>query len=313
MDKRRTNTLRSLFAWALLTLVAAMCAGPATARAQTYVDNMGREVRLDTPPQRIIALIPSLTEIVFALGLGERMVGATQWADHPQEARSLPRVGDYQTPSMESILSLAPDLVLVEGGGNPPWVVEQLEVANIPVFVTWIRDPRQVPEIIELLGAVCGVPERGRDLAREIQAKFDRVERMVHGIRPVRTLFIIGNRPVVSVGKDTFPDRLLTMAGAENLAADASGSWPRLSFDTILQSRPEAIIVSTMERGAERESLEQFWRNQPGIGTLQGLRIHSVQSDLVDRPGPRLGQGLTLLAEILHPGLFPDTRENRGP
>lgn len=293
---------------ALAALCLVLTAGPAW--TGTVTDEIGRAVNIPDNPGRIIALTPSLTEILFALGLGSKVVGATTWADYPPEGRKLPRVGAYVSPNLEQLVALAPDLVLVSREGNPPWVLDKLEEAGIPVYVHWPGDPIELPQSLARIGAACGVPERGRVLAEEMRARFETVMARLKGVRFVSTLMVIGNRPLVSVSPESFHGRLLTMVRARNVAGNARGRWPRLSLEYVLEAQPEVVVVSTMERGQNLERELKFWRELPGLAGRPGFRVAGVTSDLIDRPGPRLGLGLELLARIVHPGRFGPKKED---
>ncbi|MBW1712213.1 MAG: ABC transporter substrate-binding protein [Deltaproteobacteria bacterium] len=289
----------------VLGLVVAVLVWPALeAGAQTVRDEVGRTVELPDRPARIIGLTPSLTEVLFGLGLGQRLVGATTWADYPPAAKALPRVGGYVSPNAEKIISLKPDLVLASREGNPPWLVDQLTRAGVPVFVTWPQDPKELPQSLARLGQICGAAQAGRRLAGRLQDQFDQVAHRLRGAALVPTLMVIGSQPLVSVGAESFNGRVLTMAAARNVAAGAPGPWPKLSLEYVLQARPQVVVVSTMERGQDLQQSLDFWRQMPGLKDRPDLRVESISSDLIDRPGPRLGQGLHDLARIIHPERF---------
>lgn len=296
------------YTWlAIFLCLAAVLAWPVeAARAEVFTDEIGRQVELEAPPGRILALTPSLTEIVYALGLGHRLVGATTWADYPEEARALPRVGGYIGPNVEKILALGPDLVLANREGNPPQVVQRLERVGVKVYVTYPGDPLDLPASLARLGRVLGAGEAGEGLERELGQRFELVRRRLEGVQPVRVLMVLEGRPVVSVGPDSYSGRLLRLVRAENIVSGGMGDWPRLSLEFILAARPELVIVSTMEIGQNLASALEYWEQMPGLAGRPGFRVGRVTSDLVDRPGPRLGQGLMMLARLVHPEAFED-------
>jgi len=303
------NRMKKITAgWAVLLLMVFLTS-PAWAAA--VIDEIGRTVEVPDQPRRIIALTPSLTEIVFALGLGDKVVGATIWSDYPPPARRLPKVGAYIAPNLEQIAALAPDLVLANREGNPPWVVEKLAQAGIPVFVHWPDDPQRLPESFIRLGQVCGAPQAGAALAADLKRQYELISRKLAEAVPVPTLLVIGNQPLISVGRESFHGRLLDMVKAENIAARAPGPWPRLSLEYVVESQPQVIIVSTMERGQNLEKELTYWRGLPGFSNRIGFRVESISSDLIDRPGPRLGQGLKELARLVHPDFFGPEKEQR--
>ena len=307
MIRPRDIALRLTAGLVVLALVSV--AGPAW--PEMVIDEMGREVDAPDQPRRIIGLSPSLTEILFALGLGSRVVGATHWANYPPEASRLPRVGAYISPNLEQIVALNPDLVLANKEGNPPWVVEKLTEAGIPVYVTNPDDPSRLPESLRRLGRLCGAPEAGRVLADELKTQFDRVATRLEGAKMVPTLLVVTSQPLVSAGERSFSGRLLVMAGGLNLAAGALGRWPSLSREYVVVAQPEVVVVSTMAVGQKAERLLEYWQEMPGLKGRAGLRVATIVSDLIDRPGPRLGMGLVSLATIIHPERFPS--EGGGP
>ena len=295
--------MKRAVAIALIICLAGLAfAGAASARVVT--DEMGRKVEVPDRPKRIIGLIASLVETVYALGLGERMAGATTWCDYPEAARKLPRVGSYTAPNLERIVELAPDLVLATRVGNPSWVVDKLTAAGIPVYVTVSQDPRKVPDSLAKLGLVCGAEKQGKELARRMREQFAAMEKRLKDAPLKPTLLIIGSRPLISVAKGTLNHELLVMAHAKNISGDTPGPWPRLSLEFVVQARPQVVILSTMERGQQLERELAFWRTMPGVGDRPGVRVVSINSDLTYRPGPLLGQGLEALARAVHPERF---------
>lgn len=274
------------------------------AQARLVIDELGRKVEVPKQPQRLIGLTPSLTEVFFALGLGERAVGATTWADYPPAARRIPRVGPYVSPNLERILALKPDLVLANKDGNPPWVVERLGELGVPVYVTVPGTPAKLPQGMVRLGDLLGAPQAGRRLAKQLETEMAEVAQRLQGVKPRPTLLVIGSRPLVSVGKKTMNHRLLTLAGGVNIAAGVDQRWPRLNLEYIIKAKPQVIILSTMERGQNLERDLAYWRTLPGVGDRPGVRVEWVSSDLIDRPGPRVGQGLKALARLIHPERF---------
>jgi cobalamin transport system substrate-binding protein len=291
---------------AIVLMLALLAAWALPASARMVTDEIGRKVQVPAKPQRIIGLTPSLTEVLFALGLQHKIVGATTWADFPPAAKKLPRVGAYVSLNLEKIVALMPDLVLANKVGNPPWAVYKLAGLGVPVYVTEPSNPLTLPASLERLAEVCGAPGAGKKMAAKIQAEFDEVARRLKGVKPRRTLAVIGSRPLVAVGKGTMNHALLELAGGINVAAASSQRWPRLNLEYVVAIKPEVIVVSTMERGQDLERELNYWRTLPGVGDTPGVRVEWMSSDLMDRPGPRIGQGLKKLASLIHPERFED-------
>ena len=287
-------------------LAAAMSAS--IAHATQYTDEIGRTIDLPKTPQRFIGLTPALTETIYALGLGGKAVGATTWADYPQAAQNLPRVGSYVAPNLERIIELAPDLILASREGNPPDVVASLTRMGLKVYVIAPNDPLNLPATMAKLGLVCGAPDAGRALADKIQGQFAKVIRTVAGAPKPATLMVVGSQPLITAGEGSLTNALLVMAGGANIAKGVPGRWPKLSMEKVIQEQPEVVILSTMERGMERDKVLDYWRNMPGLKDRPDFRVVYIESSIIDRPGPRLGQGLLELARLIHPELFGDKK-----
>jgi iron complex transport system substrate-binding protein len=279
---------------------------PRCALAGVHVDQLGRKLNLPAPPQRLVTLAASLTEIVFALGAGSRVVGVEQFSDYPPAARELPKVGSYISPDLERIVALQPDLCLAIKDGNPRHVVDRLQSLAIPVYVV---DPHNlsgviatVAEIGDLLDAKGKAGELTADLSRRYQRIKDLAARVAH--RP-RVFFQISVSPIVSAGSATFLDELITTAGGLNLAA-GKVPYPRFSQEQILALKPEVIIITSMDRGGVFEQVKAGWERWETLPAARDHRIFLIDSDIVDRPSPRLLDGLEMLFGLIHPELKGD-------
>ena len=296
-----------------ITLILLLCLSPlapatmapeAAFAGETRVvtDQVGRSVRVPAHPQRVVSLIPSLTEIAFELGRGDVLVGATQYAKEPPAAAELPRVGSYLHLDVERIVALRPDLCIGVRDGNPEHLIQRIEKMNIPVYAF---DPQTLPEIIEsvrLLGELLGARDKAEEIAATMERKMSSVAERVERIenRP-GVFFLIDASPMVSAGSGTFIDRLIVMAGGRNLAAGKT-SYPRYSWEDILVLKPEIVIIASMAGGYSEKQLKDAWRKWPGIPAVENDRLYVVDANLFDRPLPRLADGLVELVNIFHPG-----------
>ncbi|HAY21740.1 MAG TPA: cobalamin-binding protein [Desulfobacterales bacterium] len=276
---------------------------PPPAFARTVSDQLGREVKIPENPQRLVTLAASLTEIVFALNQEHRLVGVEQFSNYPAAAENLPKVGSYISPDVERIVALRPDLCLAIKDGNPRHRVEWLESLGIPVYAV---DPRNlegviatVYEIGHLLNAGDQAEALAKDLFQRRQHIISLVGRSVH--RP-RVFLQIGISPIVSAGSHTFLDELITTAGGVNLTA-GKVPYPRFSQEQVLALQPEVIIITSMTRGEIFERVKAFWHQWSTLPAARDNRIYLVDSDIVDRPSPRIFAGLEALFGLLHPEL----------
>ncbi len=275
--------------------------GCAEARAARFQDALGREVVLEKPPQRIVALAPSLTEILYALGLGERVVGVTAFSDYPPQASHKPKVGSYARVNVEQVLSLNPDLVLATKDGNKPRTVRLLERAGIPIFVVNPRNVRQALETISSVAAICGAAEAGRRLEAGLRKRMEAVQHTIQGLALPLVFLQINIQPIMSVNRNTFHHDVIRLAGGKNMTADAVMTYPRIGIEEVIRRKPEVIIISSMERGGRFLQARTEWLKWPAVPAARHGRVYLMDSDLLDRPSPRLIQGLEIMARLLHP------------
>ncbi len=260
-------------------------------------------------PQRIVSLAPSVTETVFALGLGERLVGVSVYCDYPPGVEKIDRVGTFLTPNIEVILAKRPDIVLgVPSPGNRG-PVEELRRLGLRVVVV---DPKTVDEIkaaqIEI-GKALDVEPAAQALVRGIDERMQRVRAMLHDRRERKVLMVVGQTPLIAVGTGTYLDELIGLAHGINLGARVGASWPHLSIEFPIATEPEVIIDTTMgneEQAGAGASLE-FWKRFPTIPAVRDGRVHGYKQYQLLRPGPRIDQALETIARIIQPEAFVTT------
>lgn len=253
--------------------------------------------------QRIVSLAPNITEILFALGLGDRLIGVTQHCNYPAEALSKTRVGSYIDLNIEKILSLKPDLVIATADGNEKGSVERLAGFGIPVLVTNPKNLNQVYETIESIGRVTQQAQGAEDLVRSLKKRADRVIAACSGLPHPRVFLQINENPLITVGKDTFHNSLIHLAGGVNLSSQEAIKYPKYSLEQVLRLNPEVILITSMERGAGAERKKERWQQWKQLPAVRNGRIQLLNSDLLDRPSPRLIDGLEALARAIHPEL----------
>lgn len=288
----------------LLLLFGGVPAGAESPAPRMVTDAVGRKVTLPADPRRVVALAPSITEIVYAIDRQERLVGVSQHSDYPPEAAALPQVGSYVNLNVERIAALQPDLCLAIKDGNPIAVVEQLESFGIPVFAVDPVDLRTVMQSVIAIGDVLDARIQAQAVVARMDGRLRRVaERIAQAERRPRVFFQIGVTPIVSVGSNTFIDKLISLAGGVNVAAGAT-PYPRFSREQVIGLAPEVMIVSSMDRAAVFEQVVEEWRQWPAIPAVRDKALFIAPTNLFDRPTPRLVEGLELLARLIHPELF---------
>ena len=276
----------------------------ALSAGKSMTDLLGRQVTVPEKPVRIIALAPSVTEIVFALGCENKLAGVTMFSDFPEGANYLPKVGSYVRLDLEKIVSLNPDLCIAVKDGNPKHVIDRLESLGIPVFAVNPTNLGSVMETISTIGGLINAEKQAAVVVGDMRRRVAFVQRAISGItaRP-RVFFQIGIDPIVSAGSDTFIDELISMAGGVNLAAGKT-PYPRFSREQVLNLAPDVIIITSMARHAVFEEVKADWNQWPGMPAVQHDRIFLQESNIYDRPTPRLVTGLETLARLLYPGRF---------
>jgi iron complex transport system substrate-binding protein len=297
----------------LWSLTAALAAGHApAARAAEKLEPTGKSLaeggplwvgaRPATPPRRVVALAPSLTDVLLALGLRERLVGVTSVDDAP-EVQALPRVGGFIDPNPEAILGLRPDLVLwiTDGGAIAPMRrLAQLAGTSSRPFPILALDIVSVADVLaapRVIGEAMGAPEAGRRLSAELSAEVERVRaraRALPSARPRRVLFVVGREPLVVAGPGSFPDELLRLAGCENVV-QGGRPWPIYPLERAVADNPDLVVD-----GAAREPAEGISRLAAIPAVRRGAVFRLPGDDLL-RPGPRMIQGLSTLFRGLHP------------
>lgn len=274
--------------------------------AKTAEDQLGREIRIPEDPQRVVALAPSITEIIFALGQQKRLKGVTQFSNYPPEAARLPKVGSYVRLDLERIVALQPDLCIAIKDGNPKETIERLQSLNIPVFAVNPRNLETVMQAIQQVGDILNASPRARTLLEAMQARIQRVDTLVASIEHRPRVFIqIGVSPIISAGTNTFIHELIVRAGGINVAAGKK-AYPHFSREQVLALAPDVLIITSMSRSGAFKKAEADWRRLIDTPAGLGKHIYTVDSDVFDRPSPRLLEALETLTRLLHPELFKD-------
>ena len=242
--------------------------------------------------RRVVTLTPSLTDVVLALGAGDRLVGVSRFDERPEVAK-LPRVGGFIDPSVEAVVALHPDLVLAEPGPGNRQAVERIAELGAPVLLLPLGTVADVLAAERAAGKALGRAAQGEALAKELEATRARVRERTRGKQRVRVLLVYGFDPLVVAGPGGFADELLSDAGAVNVASDAASPYPVYSVERALRSKPELILDAAMS-AAGRERL----REMPGLAET---RWASVPGQALLHPGPALGRGLEQLLALVHP------------
>jgi cobalamin transport system substrate-binding protein len=305
---------------AFFALLLSACAAPSSVTATTsaptaaattapshyplsVADDRGKRLTLAAAPHRIVSLAPSATEIVFALGAGDRLVAVDDFSDFPAEAKALPHLGGFRT-SPDKVVAERPDLILAISSGNLP---TQLDALGQPLFLLDPNDLEGVYQNVLSLGTLLDREEAAQRVVEGMRARIETVAEKAKGAatRP-RVLHEVDSTNASQIfvaGPHNFIDSMITTAGGVNVAAGAPTKWPKLSPEEIVARDPEIIVLADARSGATPETV----RARPGWAGIMAVRrgaIYAIDEDIVSRPGPRLVQGFEAYLRLLHPELF---------
>ena len=274
---------------------------PVTVLALTVEDECGNIIEIPSRAQRILPLTPSLAEILFALGLDERIVGVTDFSNYPPAAREKPRIGTFMKPNLEKILDLEPDLVIAGSEFQGAKKNAALKHFAIPVYRVRPVDLNTIYRLISNLGEITETLPRAQQVILEMKKKVAAVERRVAGLPRWRVFYQVGIDPIVSVNRQTFAADLIRRAGGILVTADNPVRYPLYTIKRVIIDAPEVIIISSMSPNTNYRRFRKSWQPWRSIPAVRQGRIHVIDSDMVDRPSPRIVDGLARLAEFIHP------------
>jgi iron complex transport system substrate-binding protein len=289
----------------MAALLAGLLAAPPVA-ALTLRDMLDREVTLPGSPRRIISLVPSITEIVFALGGEERLVGRTDFCDFPAAARGKPSVGGMVAPSLETIVALKPDLVIATMEGNRRSTFDQLTRLRIPVYLVQAHRVAEMRSAVTRMGMLTGREEAVGPLLARLDARISAVARAIAPFPRPRVLYVLWPEPLIVPGHEALVTELIELAGGQSITAGDGEAYPRYSLEAAVARAPEVILLADhgAGRGPHTGVAYEKWRRLRSLPAVQSGRLQSVDGTLVHRYGPRVVDGLEELARAIHPEAF---------
>ena len=273
----------------------------------TLVDAMGDEVAIEEEPESFVSMLPSNTEIAYELGLGEKLVGVSDFDNYPAEVADIEKIGGQEF-NVEKIISLQPDLVLAHESGIGTWAdgLQQLRDAGVKVFVVENAETfDEVYETISVIGQASGAVEEADALIEEMETQVAAIEDLSNGVEETKSVFVeVGSDPeLYTAGTGTFIDEMLTMIQAENVAGDQQG-WANMSQEAVVAADPEVIITT---EGTYIEDAVGKIKERNGYGQVTAVQedaVFEVDADTLTRSGPRLTEGLMTMAELIYPETF---------
>jgi iron complex transport system substrate-binding protein len=271
--------------------------------SRTFVDDAGRKHYFAKAPQRVVSLAPSITEMLFALGLDEQIVGVTNFCNYPAAAELKPKIG-YTRPSLEALLALKPDMVAAPSEFLRADVLAKLDELKVPVFIFQPKTLEEVLVHIHVLGRIFDRSSAADAVTGRMRERLGQMARQLEATPPIRVLYVLSSQPLLTVGPDSYIHQMIGLAHGSNIAAGAPGAYPRLSMETVLDANPEVLIFPGGSTESVPESERQTWSRWTALSAVQHERLHVVSADALNRPGPRVVDGLEQLARAIHPEAF---------
>lgn len=263
--------------------------------AVEVIDYLDRAVRLEQPAKRIIALAPHIVENAYSAGAGDRLVAAVSYSDYPPEARQLPQLGSYKAVSLEQILALGPDLVLLWGSGNGESMLQQLERLGLNVYVNEPRKLEDVARSVRDIGTLAGTSEIAETAARQYEQKLARLRGRYEAREPVSVLYQVWNQPLQTLNGEHLVSDVIRLCGGHNVYADAIPLAPKINMESVLARDPQAIVASGM--GEERPDWLDEWKQWPALTAVKHDNLFFVPPDIIQRHTIRIVQGAELFCE----------------
>ncbi len=272
--------------------------------AEPYIDGMGRKVEINGTPQRIISLAPHITEILYAIGLEEKVVGVTLFSDFPEKAREKAVIGSYVTLDLEKIISLSPDLIISTSDGNPKEDINRLSSMGHTVYVISHSNINGIFSSILNIGEITRQEAKANELVVNMKKRIATVQSKIKSARIRPVFYQLGDNPLMTAGRNTFIDSLIELAGGRNIAGELDILYPRYSMEKVLASSPEVIVISSMAEKNVSDDAFKKWERWKEIPAVKHNEIYFINPDLIHRPGPRIVEGLEKLSNMIHPDRF---------
>ena len=263
------------------------------------------------PPKRIVSTAPSITELLYALGLGDRVVGVDRFSRYPAEALRKPKIGDYANPNLEAIAALRPDLVIIPI--NPVKLAERLQTLRLKVLEIDQESIAKVYDSFRTIGQATGAVEQATKLTDTVRVQLEAVRARAASLKPTRMMFVVGRTPnrldgLIVVGQASYLNEVIGLAGGENVFRDAVASYPTVSLEEVLARNPDVIVdmgdmADTVAVSQDhKRAVTALWERMSSIAAVRQHRVYPVASDIYVVPGPRVVDAAKAFFEMLHPG-----------
>lgn len=265
----------------------------------SLLDDFGNEVKLEGPAQRIISLAPSNTEILFAIGAGDRVIGVTTFDDYPEEVLEIEKIGDFNGMNLERIIELEPDLVISYGEGITE-ETQRLVEAGIQIAGFEPESIEEILETIERIGLLTGNSSEAEALSQEMLEKEAELIDKVKGLESKKVFYEIWHEPLMAAGPGSFVDQLILLAGGVNVAGDAESEYPQFDLEQLIERNPQVYLTANDLPEKTADSIKE----RPGYENIDAImngQIYLLDGNIMSRPGPRIIEALEILIKAIHP------------
>ncbi|MET0752811.1 MAG: cobalamin-binding protein [Pyrinomonadaceae bacterium] len=268
------------------------------AATREITDDLGRRVKIPEKIERAVSLAPNLTEIVFAVGAGDRLVGVTTFCNYPEETKKIQKIGDTMNPNIENIIALKPQIVLISTAAQIETFTKVLDEQGIVYFVTNPQNLDGIYKSIGLIGEIFGRKDQADEVVTSLKKRVAGIESLIYSKTPVKTFLQISREPLYTIGKESFITDLIRRAGGVSATADIESAYPKLSKETALALNPDAIVLSESD---DNNAPNEVFKNSPAV---KNAKVFKINADIISRPAPRIVDALEQLARALHPESF---------
>lgn len=276
----------------LLIASGALMAAPVSVK-----DDVGNTVTLPAPATRIVTLSPSVVEVAYAAGAGDRIVGTVEYSDFPASAQQIPRVGGHSKINLEAVVAAKPDLVIAWESGNSPSAIEKIRQLGIPVYMSQPHKMTDIPGEIERIGTLTDTESVAKKSAVEFRKRYELLAMKYKNRSPVTVFYQVWQNPLITIGGQQIMSDAITLCRGENIFANLKPLAPRVSFEAVIAANPEAIVTSGM--ADQNPELLDAWKKWPDLTATRRNNFFFIQSDLMNRSGPRILDGTQRLCEAL--------------
>lgn len=298
MSKYNSKVIALLLLIFVFTGCKSAVDNPVSVPQREVTDDLGRKVKIPAKIERAVSLAPNLTENIFAVGAGDKLIGVTTYCDYPAEAQKISKIGDTLNPNLETIIALKPQIVFVSTASQMQAFSERLERQNIALFITNPQDIDGVYRSLYQIGDVMNEKERANSVVDELKKRVADVEARTANSAKPKVFVQIAREPLFTIGKLSFITDLINRAGGISVTADINEAYPKFSKETALAYQPDVVVLSESD---DNLTANDVFKDSPAV---KNDKVFKIKADLLSRPGPRIVEGLEQIAKALHPESF---------